>query len=596
MAKTNPKISTPLAGGCLSLFGLPFLAAGLFVSWIYFVGFADWWRARNWVEMPCWIESAELKEDDGGDSTTYKAVATYRYNYEGREYRGERVSLGKGSDNMGNFQRDAHAELAAHVAGPAASAEADPRQPGAKPFRCFVNPRQPDESVLYRMFRWQMQAFMAVFALTFPAVGAGLVAGGFLASRAIKKDTELRAIHPGEPWKWKPDWAGSSIPETARAWSGAYLLYTAWTALVILPLIATTLMSGAFFTEKWASLVLIFAFLWLLLAGVAIKRLRQRLAIGSPRFEMAVMPASPGGTLAGAIVLEKPLPLRGDAELTLTCEKKTTHPSSDGDSTTTEKIWSHREPLAMDGMTRDVSGFRVPVSFVLPPDAPQSEGGDDSKMKHVWKLQLNVPGTAISPAFEVPVFRTGNSPELAPGPAAVPSIARQVEADLPALLASGKIRAEFDSRGFPLSIHCPASRHLGMIGFLLFFNLIWTGVAVFLIYKDAPLIFRIVWPVSASVIWLIIIYQLLHSRSVTLHDAGMEVVNRLGPWSRATSIPKTGITGFSHDTNMTSGNTVYYRVRLEDVFGKKTTLVDGISGSATAEALAGRLDDWRTAS
>jgi hypothetical protein len=36
MAKPNSL--KELSGGCLTLFGLPFLGAGLFMSWLYFSG------------------------------------------------------------------------------------------------------------------------------------------------------------------------------------------------------------------------------------------------------------------------------------------------------------------------------------------------------------------------------------------------------------------------------------------------------------------------------------------------------------------------------------------------------------------------------
>lgn len=593
MAKFKSKAPSQLSGGCLSLFGLPFLLAGLFLAWLYFSGYSEWWRARSWVEVPCWIESTELKAHDGDDSTTYQVLASYRYEYEGHLYHGDRVTFSKGSDNVGNFHEETHRELRGYVVGKATGLEDAGAQGNRKPFRCYVNPNKPDESVLYRVLRWQMQAFMAIFALTFPAIGAGLVAGGLIAVRIAKKDAELVANHPGQPWKWKSNWAGSSIPESAAGWSKALYLYTLWSGLIIVPLIFTTAMTGAFQTNRMAWLLLILVALWCLPAWFSLKRFRQRLAIGVTRFEPTQSPAYPGGVLAGAIMLEKPLPMRGDAELTLTCEKKVTRKTGDGDSTTTEKIWSHAQNVTLDQITRDVSGFRLPVAFSLPADAPQSDAGDDPAIKHVWKLQLKVPGTAIGPVFEVPVFHTGESPVVTTTISAAASIQEVAAADLPILLAARSIRADFDGNGLPRSIVCPPARLRSLIVFLVVFNVIWTAVAALLIHKHAPLIFRIVWPVSAAGIWLAVLYQLLHRRTVTFSVMGLEVTNETGPLASSRKLEKSQIIGFSHDTNMNSGNTVFYRVRMEDVFGKKTTLVDGITESATAAALAGRLEDWR---
>lgn len=571
----------------MALFGLPFLCAGLFLTGLYFHGYLKWWQARGWVETPCWIESAGLKHNDESS----RATATYRYEFAGRTYHGDKVTFHVGSDNIGDFQSTAHREISRYAPAKSAKAEREAGASGRKPFRCYVNPAKPDEAVLYRTLRWEMEAFMAIFALTFPAVGAGLVAGSLLGMRTLKRESALRERRPAEPWRWKTEWADAIIPESANVWKGALHFYTIWSGLIIVPLVVATAMSGAFQRGSSAWLLMIFVVLWMIPLGLSIKRLRHRIAAGKVGFEPKEWPASPGGVLRGAILLGKPLPLRGNADVSLACEKSITRGSGEDSSTTTEKIWTHREAVPQDMIIRDLSGFRLPVSFTLPADAPES--GGEGETKHVWKLELKVPGTAIHSVFEVPVFRTGKSPALERAASTVPSIVDEAAMDLPALLSARRIKAEFDSAGMPLSIICPPARHLSLIIFLIVFDLIWTTAAVFLIKQHAPLIFRIVWPVSAAAIWLIVLWNLLHKRSVTLSPAGLEIRNQLGPviWTQA--LEKSQITGFSHDTNMTSNNTSFYRVRLENVLGKKATLVDGITESTTAAALVKRLEAWK---
>jgi hypothetical protein len=585
MAKNNT--TKQLSGGCLALFGLPFLCAGLFLTGLYFHGYLKWWQARSWEETPCWIESAELKHSDESS----RATATYRYEYAGRAYHGDKVSFHGGSDNIGSFQSKAHREISRHAPGKSAKAERESGTNGRKPFRCYVNPAKPDEAVLYRTLRWEMQAFMAIFALTFPAVGAGLVAGSLLGMRTLRREAALRDLRPAEPWRWKAAWADATIPESANVWKQALYFYTLWSGLIIVPLVVTTAMSGAFQRVSSAWLLMIFVALWMIPLWFSIKRLRHRIAAGTVRFEPKEWPASPGGVLRGVILLAKPLPLRGNTEVTLSCEKSITRGSGEDRTTTTEKIWSHSEAVAQETILRDLSGFRLPVSFALPADAPESGGEEETK--HLWKLELKVPGTAIHSVFEVPVFRTAKSPLAEKPSPQAPSIFDEASADLPALLSARRIRAEFDPAGFPLSIVCPPARHLSLIVFLIIFDLIWTGAAVFLIQQHAPLIFRIVWPVSAAVIWLIVLWNLLHKRSVTIDSTSIQVRNQLGPVIWTQSFEKSQITGFSHDTNMTSNNTSFYRVRLESVLGKKTTLADGITESTTAAALVKRLEAWK---
>ncbi len=381
-----------MAGGCLSLFGLPFLLAGLTLTMIYFSGFLDWWDARSWVEVPCQIDSAELKESRGSDSTTYSAKATYHYDFNGRSYQSDRVGLDKGGDNVGDFQSRTHRELSSH------------RESG-QAFRCFVDPDEPENAVLYRGLRWEMQAFMAIFALTFPVVGAALVVGGIVGGRAEKREAVLKARYPQEPWKWKGMWAGSEIPEQAGRLGSAFDLYTLWAALVIFPLIWATAASGAFATDKKAWLLGIFFVLWCVPAGFTLKRIRKRRVMGSTVLELAEMPAWPGGKLAGNIVLERPLAVLENPELVLTCEKLTTQSSGDGNSTTREQVWQGTQQVPRDGVMRGDSGYRVPVAMAIPADAPVTGEAAQSHVRHEWSLRLILPSSKLGAVFAVPVFK-----------------------------------------------------------------------------------------------------------------------------------------------------------------------------------------------
>ncbi|MGL4401113.1 MAG: DUF3592 domain-containing protein [Luteolibacter sp.] len=580
------KMQSFVGGGCLALFGLPFLGAGLFMTWLYFSGYEKWWAARSWLETPCWIESAELKQN--GDEDSRKAVVTYRYEFEGRSYQGDRVSLHGGSDNIGDFHVEAHRELSHHAGGTSSGAEGEARQP----FRCHVNPENPAESVIYRTLRWELQAFMAIFALTFPAVGGGLVFAAVWGTRAMRKEAALSEKYPGEPWKWKTHWAGTTISECPKNGRWPLILYTLWSALIIFPLIVATALSGAFQTDRSAWWVLVYLALWCIPAWFTSKRIRHRLAVGEGRLELQDTPACPGGVLRGSFLLAKPLPTRAVPELHLFCEKQIIRGTGEDKSTIREKIWSARETVSQDRITRDFTGFRLPVSIAIPPDGPESSIlGDDSE-KHVWNLELKVPGTPIHSVFEIPVFRDGKSPVLMPR-AVAPSIAETVSRDLPALLAEQRIEADFDHGGMPLSIIRPAAHKRSLIGVLIIFNLIWTAAAFMLVTHDAPVVIKIIWPLTAAAIWLTIFWQIFYRRAVTFTREGVTVRHQLGPFNREQTIQKSQITGISYDSNMSSNSVKFYRVRLETGPSKGFTVADGIRGSAPAEALAGRLKTWQ---
>ena len=137
--RSSSRSTKQLSGGCAVLFGLPFILAGLAVGvFLYFPAISSWWSSRSWVEVPCWIETAELKASRGSKGgTTYQAEASYRYQFERRSYHGDEVSLFGGSDNIGDFQEQSFQQLQS-VKGK------------KRPFRCFVNPSKPEQAVLFR--------------------------------------------------------------------------------------------------------------------------------------------------------------------------------------------------------------------------------------------------------------------------------------------------------------------------------------------------------------------------------------------------------------------------------------------------------------
>ena len=76
---------------------------------------------------------------------------TQPYSFDGHSYAGDRVALQSGSDNIGSYHQRVYAELTRY-------------QQSAKPFRCYVNPTAPAESILYRELRWGLVGLHLAFA------------------------------------------------------------------------------------------------------------------------------------------------------------------------------------------------------------------------------------------------------------------------------------------------------------------------------------------------------------------------------------------------------------------------------------------------
>lgn len=585
------KAPKELSSGCLSLFGLPFMIAGLFMTGFYFHGYLSWIEARSWQETPCWIEKAELEtSSDSEGGTTYKATSIYRYTFEGQNYHSTQVGLGGGSDNIGDFQQQAHRELAEHAR--------QSQLPDAPPsFRCFVNPDQPQEAVLYRHLRWEMQAFLAIFALTFPAVGTGLVVGGIIGNRWQRREKQLRDAYPDEPWKWKPAWSRQPIPENASFWSLALHSYTVWSGAIIFSLIAAMTACGAYESEPLAWLTMIFVALWAIPAWQSLKRLRHRRMVGRIGFEATTLPYHPGGTLEGSVLMKRPPPYRKDLEFTLGCERSTTTRNGKNDSSIDkEKVWSKSESVSCDAVSNGIGGYRIPLQIAIPADAPESGKTEEEgrTIEYRWLLEFRIPGTPVRSIFEVPVFRDANTPQV---PASIEepssSMADEAIADLPARLAARRLQTVFDGQGMPLSITCPAIRNRSLLGFLIAFNLIWTAVTIVLFRQDAPLLFRSVWSVSATGIWLIIFWQLLHRCQADFGPSSLSLRNQLGPIAWSQALDKNLIRSFRVSQGARMNNTQFYKVQVETVTGKHATVADNLTDNFTAGALATRLNEWR---
>ena len=120
--------------------------------------FADRRSAATWQEAPCKILTAELEERTTvgrpAHTHSYQANASDAYQFQGRPYKGDRVTLDGGSDAE-KTERKIYQQLEEH------------RVTG-RPFRCYVNPANPSQSVLFRELRSRVllgQAMLMVFAI-----------------------------------------------------------------------------------------------------------------------------------------------------------------------------------------------------------------------------------------------------------------------------------------------------------------------------------------------------------------------------------------------------------------------------------------------
>jgi hypothetical protein len=586
--RLSSRSAKQLSGGCAVLFGLPFILAGLAIgAFSYLPSIWSWWSALGWEEVPCWIEKAELKtihSRKGGP--TYQVNARYLYDFDRHRYHAERVSFFGGSDNMGDFQTKAFQQIKAF-------------EGKERPFRCYVNPAQPETAVLFRDLRWGHLLMISIFPTLFPLAGSLVSTSGWLQSRKAAQTARLALQNPGAPWRWRREWAGEAIQPSSDGLP--FILGVAgWILLVQLPLVGAVIFGGEINKSAQALFALLPASLALIPLYFAWQRVKSRRIMGGPTLKLRQLPLMPGQVLAGELKFDRELSSLNTLSVHVLCQRQITRSSGNSRTTAKETIWEHTETLSTAMARRDLDGVALPLRIDIPRGLPCSAVDEASIVTtngemHVWTLTISSSQGGKPVVLPLPVFA---SPDQAV--AADSTMLHPVEAiplsteDLTARLQARGIHAGFDPGGAPMVIDCLAGRFRGLGVFLLCFGAFWSVAFIFMVWQGAPWIFRLVWGITSPLILGSGIWTLLHSRRIEIGAGKLRILNRVGQfYSWNETFEAHQFTGFTHDTNMQSGNQFFYRVRAETTFGKKKTLVDGITESVTAEMLARRLEEWR---
>jgi hypothetical protein len=351
------------------LAGLGFLAS-LYAMWLFGGLVINTVRARGWVEHPCTIVSAEAEELHNSRGTSvWKAAAAYTWNWEGAEYRSNRVAFRITGDTKGAFDRDAAEELSAHR---------------NQTFRCYVNPQNPAEAVLYRDMRWGV-AVMWCLLICFPAgMGAALL-GARARLRREKLDDAACCANPESPHLWRHDWAQGYIEDRGSWHSGwGRLLAAGLTAMLALTL------GCLFLTDEWsqgraAAAVVLTGLtclvpLWMVRSILGVRR------FGRLTFVPDAFPVRPGQLLCGRVPLTTPL----QAPHALKAAVQVRVP-----------VKNREVCLRADAFVQVLpEGLVIAVKL---PAAPPVIKWDGPAFPVLWTLEIKTPRDFYSATFDLPV-------------------------------------------------------------------------------------------------------------------------------------------------------------------------------------------------
>lgn len=387
-----------------------------------------------------------------------------------------------------------------------------------------------------------------------------------------------------KPWLKRKDWAAGRI--TAGARKSVLLLWVfvifwlAFSAVIFLLVVPPEWQRG----NHAALIALIFPLVGLAVLIFAVNTTLAWRRYGQSAFEMAAMPGALGGTLEGMIQVNARLRPEHGLHLRLSCLRRTTSGTGKNRTTTEKILWQDEKWLRPDLPQTDLDATGIPVYFKLPADQPESTTSQGDGIH--WKLEASakVRGPNYHATFEVPVFKVPETPTPGDDPTA------------PYQMSLDEIRQQIHSRvqvndmadggkGFVF----PAGRNPGFASGATAFLIIWTVVIVFLIWKQAPFIFPLLFG-AFDLLMIVFTFDLWFRRSrVVATPEQVQIENTWLGFKKQHTLKISEVASIATDVGATAGHTAYYDLKIRTRDGREVTAAKNLGSKPEADWLVRQL-------
>lgn len=478
-------------------------AAGLLVALVFALGFGaggvagiaslfgqvnGWWHARSWQPVAAIVTEATL-EESYGDTTTYRTAARYRYSFGGEYYEGTRVGFNRGSDNVGDWQRNHYEQL--HTA----------KRTGQS-ISVWVDPTNPSHSVVDRDLRWPMLAFSLPFAILFPMVSIGAL---WLVVRILRTPATELASGP------KLSGNATEIKSDARAAVFSIWIFAMLWGLIAFP-IAFLFIPQHFGHSWWWPLIAVFPLVGIGLIWMAIKRTITWWRNGE--VTIALSPSQPQlGKLLTVLTSFSGGSPPGEYKLALHCEQV----DARGEDTSYRTVW--RQERVVDKLSSVTN-----CSFSPPAELPASQA--PTGLYYRWRVVVNFPHDTDERNFDVVLSEAPQASPAMDGGAAFASeqkgmIARPIPEKIATIVD--------DNLGLRIDYNPANSRASGIAGMV--FGALFTGVGTYLLFNKGAfgavrLFMGLLFSAIGAGIVAASLYVLTHRRTVEIAQSRLRVVNR----------------------------------------------------------------------
>jgi hypothetical protein len=425
---------------------------------------------------------------------------------------------------------------------------------------------------------------LVLFGLVFTGIGVGLIYAAFYGAKRLQHQQQLQAARPAEPWLWRDDWAQGRVQSRTRNDAiGGWIFAIFWNVVSI----PVTFLVFSQASKQKGSLLYVFLLFPAVGTFLLVRAIRQTIAFyefGKTYFQMSSVPGVVGLELKGSIQARFPHSPDHGIHLQLTSAHRVTSGSGKSQNTTETVLWRDEADLSSGQLYPGPDGTTIPVSFRIPQDAQPTEKRN-FRDEFVWLLEASadVPGVNYHDVFEVPVFRTAQTPTEA----TVFAAAEQTPAQRPRTMTV-EVRANANGTEF----YFPAGRNKSFAMSTTFFLLIFGSISIVLFRVPAPIIFPIAFGFFSLLLLYFTVQLWLGTTRVVIGDSAITLQSGLLGGGSVQRIPLSDVASIGDKIKAQQGGstgTPYYDIELSLLSGKRLTLGHTLRDKHETEWLVGEM-------
>jgi hypothetical protein len=557
------------------LFALPFFGIGMWMGISALGHAADAWQMRAWAPVDARLGSAGVETRRGDDADTYEAYAAYTYEWQGRVYHGNRVSISSGADNIGEFQQN----LGRRLAGAWQRGET---------ITVRVDPAEPSSSVIDPNIRWALVGFKTIFFLVFGGFGAGLL---YVVFRPDARARGSAGTPVGEPWLLRKAWQTATIRSGSRAsmwfaWGFAFF----WNAISA-PLPVVIYREVVDKENLLALIGLVFPLVGAGLLAWAIRRSLEWRRFGSAPVRLDPFPGAIGGHVGGTIDIDLPYDPAARFSLTLTSLHSEVSGSGKNRSRRERPKWQDSQ---VAHSRSGPHGTTLTFRFDVPGDLDESDAAPEGDDYHLWRLNLkaDVPGTDIDRDYEIPVYATGETSQYLSAFSIDEARREQRRTDIDLVRRIVRLQQDVDGKRMLF----PAGRNVaGGIGGTLFGST-FAAIGWFLITRQDHWFMGGIFGLIGVLVATYSIYLVSNSLEIARSGDTVRTVRRLmGIPIVRRSMRRQDFLRFRKSSTMStqsgSKHVMYYTLFAVDSRGQELVVGEGFRGASQADAASALIAD-----